>query len=171
MQIVESYETVVQDLNSELDARIAYFPSTQLAGGWQWDEVDAAADALNVRLLRPIDSIQKLTASIAFSISGGEIRDIESTVPTQLLEFANYISHAELVPLRNSPWDIHSLSGIILSRSSAAIEATVGLIAGSGGPFVLVTVPAGIILVGGAIGLGQALEEGREGFGRWRRGS
>jgi hypothetical protein len=68
--------------------------------------------------------------------------------------FAEYVAFAELMPIEESP-----LKSKALIAAAAATGAKIGLIAGGTTPFVLLTVPAGIILCTAGVIFGQALGE------------
>jgi hypothetical protein len=63
------------------------------------------------------------------------------------------------IVIEQSPPELASLAGLLKQGGGVAVGAFVGLHAASG-PMLLVTVPAGIIIVGAAAGLGSALEAG-----------
>jgi hypothetical protein len=68
--------------------------------------------------------------------------------------FAEYVAFCEFIPIEESP-----LRSKALITAAAATGAKIGLIAGGTTPFVLVTVPVGIILCTAGVIFGQALGE------------
>jgi hypothetical protein len=68
--------------------------------------------------------------------------------------FAEYVAFSEVVPFEESP-----LRSKSLMAAAVATGAKIGLIAGAGTPFVLLTVPAGIILCTAGVVFGPALGE------------
>jgi hypothetical protein len=67
-----------------------------------------------------------------------------------------------IVPFEASPLELSSLKDIVVSGSGVAIGATLGFVVAAGTPFLWFTVPAGIVLCGGAVGLSKGLEKGIE---------
>jgi hypothetical protein len=68
--------------------------------------------------------------------------------------FAEYVAFSEVVPFEESPLRSKSLMTL-----AVATGAKIGLIAGGATPFVLLTVPAGIILCTAGVIFGPALGE------------
>jgi hypothetical protein len=68
--------------------------------------------------------------------------------------FAEYVAFSESLPVEESPLRSKSLMAV-----AVATGAKVGLIAGGATPFVLLTVPAGIILCTAGVVFGPALGE------------
>ena len=66
--------------------------------------------------------------------------------------FAEYVAFSEVVPFEESPLRSKSLMAVAVTTG-----AQIGLIAGGAGPFVLLTVPVGIILCTAAVIFGPAL--------------
>jgi hypothetical protein len=66
--------------------------------------------------------------------------------------FAEHVAFSEFIPIEESP-----LRSTALITAAAATGAKIGLIAGGVTPFVLLTVPAGIILCTAGVIFGQAL--------------
>lgn len=71
--------------------------------------------------------------------------------------FAEYLAFEAVIPFESSPLGAKSLAALITTTGS--VGAALGY-AGSGDPIVLVTVPAGIVLGGAAIGVGAGLAVG-----------
>jgi hypothetical protein len=70
------------------------------------------------------------------------------------LGFAEYVAYSESVPIEESPLKAKSVMAVAVTAG-----ANIGLVAGGGTPFVLLTVPAGIILCTAGVVFGQALGE------------
>jgi hypothetical protein len=73
-------------------------------------------------------------------------------VPPNSLGFAEYLAFAEVIPIEGSPLASKSLLTV-----AVGLGAKIGLIAGGATPFVLLTVPAGIILCTAGAVFGPAL--------------
>jgi hypothetical protein len=78
------------------------------------------------------------------------------------LEVANKLVHAPVIPITQSPLNLSSLTEILKSGSGVGIGATVGFFVGWGTPYLLVTVPAGMLICGAAAGISKALDKGLE---------
>lgn len=81
------------------------------------------------------------------------------------VEFASYIATAPIVPIERSPLGAVSLASLLSSADKVgevAIGTAVGFAAGGNSVLVLVTVPAGIILVGGAVSFSKWMVENRD---------
>lgn len=72
----------------------------------------------------------------------------------------NAMTFERLIPFQESPIDLHSLGELALKATGVGFGAYIGFVAFAGTPFVMITVPAGMILCGAAAGFGRALEEG-----------
>jgi hypothetical protein len=73
-------------------------------------------------------------------------------IPPNSLGFAEYVAFSEAVPVEESPLKSKSLMAV-----AVATGAKIGLIAGGTTPFVLLTVPVGIILCTAGVVFGPAL--------------
>jgi hypothetical protein len=80
---------------------------------------------------------------------------------SELLAFAEYVSYADIVPFESSPLSPDSLGKILTAGSGAGIGAGVAImVAGGPTPLLFVTVPAGMIVCGAAMGVSEALQKG-----------
>jgi hypothetical protein len=74
------------------------------------------------------------------------------------LALADYLCHEDIIPFEQSPIGGVSLSALA-KASGVAIGSYVGIVMGNGTPYLLLTVPAGIIVCSIAAGAGRALEK------------
>lgn len=72
--------------------------------------------------------------------------------------FAQHIAYAPIVPFEQSPLEAKSLAEV-LATAGPGVGAVVGYLA-TDRPLILIVAPAGIIIVGAALGIARALEEG-----------
>ena len=78
--------------------------------------------------------------------------------PDVAADFAAFFEEPCIV-IEQSPPELASLASLLKQGGGVAVGAFVGLHAASG-PMLLVTVPAGMLIVGAAAGIGSALEAG-----------
>jgi hypothetical protein len=87
------------------------------------------------------------------------------------IRFAEFVSFERLIPIEESPLSQESLAKLATTASGVGIGAFIGFVAFGSSPFLLITVPVGMIICGAARGVGQALEEGlRDRLVRWLKG-
>lgn len=79
-----------------------------------------------------------------------------------LLKLTSRLVTAPVIPISQSPLELSSLTGIINSGSGVGIGATVGFLVGWGTPYLLVTVPAGMLICAAAAGIAKAMDKGFE---------
>jgi hypothetical protein len=100
----------------------------------------------------PADFVQNLVTDIQ-----ARLKDIMQTSPTRLV--VSDLLHENIVIERSPP-----VSEILINLVHGATSVSLGTILGTGlahDPYaMLVTVPAGIILMGGALGISRGLERG-----------
>jgi hypothetical protein len=66
----------------------------------------------------------------------------------------------ELIPVRVNPLNLESIGRLVTHATGTAIGAYAGFVMAGPSPVLLITIPAGMILVGAAAGTARALEEG-----------
>jgi hypothetical protein len=176
MTITRFYEvTIADDTNPNLLAHVFSVPTQSLGDGYLPERPDVflledlGVDDLipiqpgnlvpalavcfeepqdSLRLLRPYDYFQR------------RMRFSESISP-DYLAFAEYITLAPLVPFEQSPLTGVSLGTIFATGSIGVIGASLGLVlAGGPTPLLFITVPAGLIVCGAAMGVAEGLQQG-----------
>jgi hypothetical protein len=88
-----------------------------------------------------------------------------SVIEPALFEFAEELSFAEVVPFESSALSLHSLASIALKAArggATTLGAVTAYVAVGQTPLLLVAVPAGIVLCGGAIAFGKWLDQHRD---------
>jgi hypothetical protein len=112
----------------------------------------------NVSYIPPTVLPAALSSMIANPREPNPFREIVPRVPGQLsvdpnsYGFAEFVAYSEVVPFEESPLRAKSLMAVAVAAGSK-----IGSIAGGATPFVLVTVPTGIILCMVAVEFGPAL--------------
>lgn len=167
MATVQMYETTVLETSEQYGFKFVVFPSRSLA-----EEVSdliaqsenapkAIAEYLRLRDFEYIErhSIDTLSTDIAEIIRREKDDELERYRP-----FAQYIAYTKLVPIEESPLGAEALATIAASSVKAGtvtVGVTVGFIVAGATPFLLITVPLGIILCGSAISFAKWVEENR----------
>lgn len=87
------------------------------------------------------------------------------------IEFAEQLAFACDIPFENSPLSGETLIKLVTKATGAGIGAFAGFVAFGTSPFLLIMVPAGMVLCGAAKGIAEALESGlRERLTDWLKG-
>ena len=151
----------------ELSAHFFSIPLKAVANG----EQDFAPEAMVLELgLEPIGQIAPGNFIPALAQCLAERPLEEGEYPSSdYVAFAEYLAFAQLIPFEESPLEGTSLGSIVATGSGGAIGAYVGFaVAGGPTPLLLVTVPAGMIICGAAMGTAEGLQDGlRDRIKRW----
>jgi hypothetical protein len=81
-------------------------------------------------------------------------------VGTEGRRFLRYLTFADVIPFEASPLEPTSIVTALASASGPGIGAVVGFIVGGPTPLAVLTVPAGMIIGGAAMGVAQAVQDG-----------
>jgi hypothetical protein len=85
----------------------------------------------------------------------------EEQLHSPILEFAEYLALAPIVPFEESPLIGSSLGAIFATGSAVGTGTAIGfIVAGGPTPLLALTVPAGIIICGAAVGVAEGLQAG-----------
>lgn len=177
------YETTILDERSNNAALCVSIPTSAVLNDFGFLDVAGVAERLDLKIaaiVRPGHLIPALGACLAgtpperiVELSRERSQPQPSQfAPQEFLDFAEYIVLARLIPFAESPLGIASLGSIIATGSGGAIGAFVGIaVVGAATPLLFVTVPAGIILCGAAMGVAEGLQEGLKArMARWATG-
>lgn len=174
MRIIQTYTTELWDVEGNYGVGIfvaprdACSPAVALHIKRQTKTVQETSKLLDIKLIgshgdHPIESW--LVSALSYFPGAMEI-------PPDLLNFVAYIRDARIVPFQESPLDLRSLSEIAIGATRAGpipLGATVGFVAAREHlPLCLITVPAGIVLVGAAYSLSTWVRENHNKiWGKW----
>jgi hypothetical protein len=134
-------------------------------------------DALSVQVAPfPIDRFQSPSRPVLpghYSFDAAKIVDFvfgESHSPTlPSPSFRQALLFENVIVVEQSPPDLQSFTHLVTHATGVAVGAYVGASVASG-PLLFITVPAGMIVMGAASGIGKALEAGlREAILKWLR--
>lgn len=163
MQVVQAYETTILDTSGKYGFKCITIPSRSALPRLDADSESnqrVVADLLEVKLAKSV-SVDQIVSYLGRILAA----DNNEEYTEQHLAFAQYASYARVIPFEQSPLGAESLAGIAANAVKAGavtLGATIGLMAAGGTPFVLITVPAGIILCGAAVSFSKWAEENRE---------
>jgi hypothetical protein len=163
MDFIQTYETTITSPDNRLSATVLVIParSFRLAPLDRKDSLELVANILfNAKLhdgtTVPYIDIQQFVKVFR----SGESRDHED----EALQFATYVANARIIPFESSPLGAEALASIAAASVKAGpvtLGATVGFIAAGPTPFLLITVPLGIILCGASVSFAKWMVENR----------
>jgi len=181
MSSVQVYETTVTDGEGNWIARIAVFPQrafheqqvptdeTSLRAFFGFTEFHQLETASVLpRVLASLLTQDEVEQQFAYPPSGApSILSLPppSVVEPALFEFAEELSFTEIVPFESSPLSLQSLASIALKAAQGGatpLGAVTAFVAVGPTPLLLVAVPLGIVLCGGAVAFGKWLDQHRE---------
>jgi hypothetical protein len=133
----------------------------------EWPSVEAVADFIDLegdRELKPEEVVEFVRGVFWREWNAAPTKPdlAEEEVEKGIRRVARQLAFDDVIPWRDSPLRGEALAGLI-TKAGAVGTTGFGAFVGSyvgNGPLLLVTVPAGIILVGAASGIAQALREG-----------
>ena len=169
VDVARSYGSELSDRGTGLELRFVVLPRDSLR------VADAPPEILESLELRPVSeelSPEVLAFAIASVLLNGndadraaehfqlvlEHRELFALDHSDVLAFAEYAANENVVPIEHSPLSADSLVSL-LGGSGAGVGLGL-MVAGGPTPLLLITVPAGIILVGTATGIAEGLNEG-----------
>jgi hypothetical protein len=178
VRIAQFYETTVFDLDTDRAISLIVVPSRVIVDRTVLENSDTVCEFLgcNPRYIsRSPSSLTYMIASVLMEADAEsalkrivDLANVPSDrlwekVGREVAEFAEQIAYAKLVPFEESPLNLHSLASLAgagAKTGAVGIGFTIGLVAAlHGTPLVLVTVPAGIVICGAAIGAAEGLKE------------
>ena len=180
LDITQWYETTVAERGTGRQFRFVGFPKRAVAPGDMADVLASASEVVDRLELQNLGrvAVSQLPQVIVALLQAEEANVSENlatvTAFSQLLQpsvaeagimaFAEQLAYSDLIPFEQSPLSLVSLVGQIASasKSSATLGAVVGLLAATGHPILLVTIPAGILICGGAMAVAKLMEERRD---------
>jgi len=173
MITAQIYETTVTDNNRNWLARFLIFPQNAFY------EREVAISESSLRELFGLTAFQQLATVSAlprvlavllaedteeqFQYSARGRPSLPPIPPPSVIEanlyaFAEELAFAEVIPFESSPLSLQSLASIILKAGKAGavpLGAVTALVAVGQTPLLLIAVPAGIVLCGGAIAVSK----------------
>ncbi|HEY1380433.1 MAG TPA: hypothetical protein VGF55_26765 [Gemmataceae bacterium] len=152
---------------------------------------EAVVELLGLRALKPVraSELDRVIANMILAEEGEEgLQQVQATAvvaqvlqtpsptpgapaaPPDLLAFAEQVAYADLIPVEQSPLAAVSLAKLVATAKSAAgyaknplaLGAFVGVLAGTVYPFLLVAVPAGMLLCGTTASIVKAIDARRD---------
>ena len=158
------FATTLYDRHQTQQLSFVFIPARSMANGLVVTELNAIKGLIdpNANFIRTV-SPSYLPAALASMLSlpapSNPFSWADALPPARSIwihpnsvGFAEYVAFSEVVPFEESPLKSKSLMAV-----AVATGAKIGLIAGGATPFVLLTVPAGIILCTAGVTFGPAL--------------
>jgi hypothetical protein len=182
MADIQMFETTVADRETGYSFRFLSIPNRSISSNLNGKDLqNALKDALNLQSIQPLRA-SDLSNAIMAMVQVDKATDEEETIRTQailnqfvnprlppppppdLLQFAEEVAFAEIIPFEESPLSLVSLAGKVAgyAKNPIAMGAFIGVLAGGTSLLLLVTVPAGIILCGAASAFVKVLDERRD---------
>lgn len=175
MRLGQTYETTLVSHDNQYAVRIISIPARAIHEAYRniLDDLARATEAFDGQLMQPIPSLMRLPVAVSAIVENPSdaryavfrmLSAIEhpqtDTFSSSILAFAEQISYAELIPFETSPISLHTLADI--ASYGATTATSVGLVAITHNPWLLITVPTGIVLCGAAQGVSKGLKTGLE---------
>jgi hypothetical protein len=132
-----------------------------------WPSLDTVADFLGFDGDTPVEPEEAVEYGRVLLEQGLETAPSRPDATTEEIHeaataLARQLAFGDVIPWRESPLSGESLAGLMTKAGALGVTgfgALLGSYAGNG-PLLLVTVPAGIIIVGAATGIGNAMRDG-----------
>jgi hypothetical protein len=187
MTLIQTFETSISNKSGEYAGRFIIVPRGAMAVNKASWEIDTLKKMLNLSILEPIYPLN-LSRAVASLLRAretgydvmGYYKDainapsevLRELFGEELLSFVEQLCFFDLVPLEESPFDLEPFAKLFTKASKAsALGAFAGWVIAGGTVWILVTMPACMIIFGAASGIAQGLEEGlRVRIGNWLKG-
>jgi hypothetical protein len=169
MEFIQTYETTIVSPKTDLSATVLVIPVRTLGFDFESrsNKIEYATTLLgfpDVLLPEPTEAPLLSIGEVARLLRPVNHRVGDLPISANELEFAGYVANAPIVPFEHSPLGADSLINIAANAAkvgSLGVGASVGLVAGGHTPYILITVPLGIVLCGASFSLAKWLEENR----------
>lgn len=161
----QAWESTVILAEGRFRAKILVLPYRSLKTNWQQklnldNPVGSIASAIPDTSITQYSSVD--VGKALLQVFTQEYPAFHEESEDLLAEYVALLANAKVVPIQQNPLNLESVATVatnIGKTSAYALGGTVGLMAGQGTPFVLITVPLGIILVGAARTFSSWLEK------------
>jgi hypothetical protein len=182
MAIIQLFETTIGDTDAQKATRIVIVPRRSLPTSYSTDKPDEAflRNYFEFETITWLDSVvsipQVLAAILSQDIQTTGVGPVSSSplpagvpygqpVQPRVFQFAEYVAFADVVPFESSPLALTSLAAIATkaAKGGPVVLGTVtAFVAVGATPLLVLAVPAGIVLCGGAISFGKWLDKNRD---------
>jgi hypothetical protein len=175
MGLREGFSTTIYSSDGKLSTEVLFLPRAdmQLSGR---DQEEYVLKTLDTRRLEPFKPGRDAKSKLALFFAGSELTDPkflqewESRGTSRIRRevhvkqthevFAKEILTSSRIPIEESPLTGISFHEVMNKASAAGLGSWVAWSAVGPSPYLFIAVPAGIVLVSAAIGIGKGLEEG-----------
>jgi hypothetical protein len=162
MDILQTYETTISSESGAYSLTVLTIPARSY--GYLSPEEDSLREVAAYLLESPLKEFPSSQSHMALADCILKIVSSQGWQGDESNLFANYAIAARVIPFEQSPLGAESLSSIAVSSVKAGtigLGATVGYISAGPTPFLLITVPLGIVLCGASVSFAKWLEENR----------
>ena len=178
MESIQAYETTVADRTHAWMARFVIIPERAFPNGVTPTNEDSLRRFFSFATLQHLPAASALPRALAVLVAYDETEHFPvpaagsptvslppaSVVEPSLFQFAEELSFAEVVPFESSPLSLQALASITLKAAkggAVTLGAVTAIVAIGQTPFLLIAVPAGIVLCGSAISFGKWFDQHR----------
>lgn len=168
MKIAQIYDTTIYDCESGWAARAIIVPRRSFANPTMLDQPRQLVRELELENIRTV-AVGELTQTVVEVLEGsgpevGPRKGLESqSYPSHRMlpnAFAEYLVSARIIPFEQSPLSAETIGSIAAASGVGTGAAVALLVAAGASPFLLLLVPAGMIVMGAAAGIAKGLEKG-----------
>jgi hypothetical protein len=174
MGLRQHFSTTIYSRDGSLSAEVLFLPRADVLETVEIKDSESALRSLDSTLVarfQPSDPERALaTFFAAVQAGGGVLRTWQQEVAvgqhkslspsSDHLGFAHELLKSSRIPFEESPLTGVSLEQLIAKASPTGLGALVGWAVAGNTPFLFIYVPAGIIIVSCAVGIGGGLREG-----------
>lgn len=180
MKSVQAYETTVADDERTKIARFVVFPQRAFLNNQVPTAETELREFFSLSEFRKLENASELPRALAALLAADDLRDLPTpqtesqpipslsspaVIKPDLFAFAEELSFAQVVPFESSLLSLQAMATIFLKAAKGGavpLGAVAALVAVGTTPALLVAVPAGIVLCGGAIAFGKWVDENRD---------
>jgi hypothetical protein len=174
MGLRQQFSTMIYSWDGTLAAEVLFLPRTDIYEASEVQEPQSTLRSLDATLLAPFQPRDPSRAIATFlaavqaggyalqtwqrEVAEGQTKSLEPSF--EQMGFAQELLNSSRIPFEESPLKGVPLEKLITKASPTGLGALIGWAVAGNTPFLFIYVPAGIIIVRSAVGVGRALEEG-----------
>ena len=160
MEILQTYETTLTSADGRYSLTVLVIPARSYGSleNTEFALKEVSGYLFGTKMITPFPAVHP-------EMMMGVLTAPNIPPDRNLQLFASYVTFARIIPFEQSPLGAESLASIAVSSLKAGtigLGATVGYVAAGPTPFLLITVPLGIVLCGASVSFAKWLEENRK---------